>query len=160
MKYFTRKQESPEMELYEAVLLILIKFLHGWPEWLFYVRRVRLLSLNFVWASYFSYVSNSSGIHTHDTLDSQLLISGVIVNFDDFAPYCKCFRKDLILNRCETTCIEGRHRISTLSYPFQILTAVCRIMFDLPFNSSKSTTLKVIGGAEGVLPHPNKFGSK
>ena len=50
------RTESAEMELYEAVL-ILIK-LYGWPEWLFHVRRVRW-ALNFAWASYFSYVSNS-----------------------------------------------------------------------------------------------------
>ena len=39
-------------------------------------------------------------------------------------------------------------------------TAVSRKMFDLPFYSSKTTILRVIGGAEGVLPHPHKCGSK
>jgi len=39
-------------------------------------------------------------------------------------------------------------------------TAVCKKMFDLAFYSSKTTILRVIGGVEGVLPHPHKCGSK
>ena len=39
-------------------------------------------------------------------------------------------------------------------------TAVCRIMFDLHFYSSKRPILRVIGRAEGVAPHPHKCGSK
>ena len=41
-----------------------------------------------------------------------------------------------------------------------VLTAVCRIMFDLPVYSSKRPILRVMGGAEGVVPHPHKSGSK
>ena len=43
---------------------------------------------------------------------------------------------------------------------FAIYTAVCRIMFDLHFCSSKRPIFRVIGGAEGVVPHPHKGGSK
>ena len=39
-------------------------------------------------------------------------------------------------------------------------TAVCRIMFDLHFYSSKTPILRVIGGAEGVVPRPHNGGSK
>ena len=43
---------------------------------------------------------------------------------------------------------------------FVLSTAVCRIMFDLPFYSSKIPILRVVGGAEGVVPHPHMGGSK
>ena len=39
-------------------------------------------------------------------------------------------------------------------------TAVCRKMFDLPFYSSKRPILRVVGGAEGVVPHPHMGGTK
>ena len=39
-------------------------------------------------------------------------------------------------------------------------TAVCRIIKGLAFYSSKRPILRVIGGAEGVVPHPYKGGSK
>ena len=39
-------------------------------------------------------------------------------------------------------------------------TAVCRIIKGFAFYSSKRPILRVIGGAEGVVPHPHNGGSK
>ena len=44
---------------------------------------------------------------------------------------------------------------SQLPKPFDgSYTAVCRIIKGFMFYSSKSTILRVMGGAEGVAPHP------
>ena len=39
-------------------------------------------------------------------------------------------------------------------------TAVCRTIKGFAFYSSKRPILRVIGGAEGVVPHPHNGGSK
>ena len=43
---------------------------------------------------------------------------------------------------------------------YQTITAICRIIKGFAFYSSKRPILRVIGGAEGVVPHPHNGGSK
>ena len=41
-----------------------------------------------------------------------------------------------------------------------VCTAVCRIIKGLPFYSTKRPILRVVGGSEGVVPHPHMVSSK
>ena len=50
--------------------------------------------------------------------------------------------------------------ISKRYYTQYVRTAVCRIIKGFAFYSSKRPILRVIGGAEGVVPHPHNGGSK
>ena len=52
------------------------------------------------------------------------------------------------------------HNLTSYQNAINVPTAVCRIMFDLHFYSSKTPILRVVGGIEGVVPNPCKGGSK
>ena len=54
--------------------------------------------------------------------------------------------------QCEDQLKVGLHSVE--------VTAVCRIIKGFAFYSSKRPILRVIGGAEGVVPHPHNGGSK
>ena len=88
--------------------------------------------------------------HDNDDMIEQNVVK-IIVTF---------FRKRIF----EKECFAFAHDFTQIGMHLdsrpRLRTAVCRIIKGFAFYSSKRPILRVIGGAEGVVPHPHNGGSK